>query len=198
VSDARCSPRGGILFEGLREVLGALCPSPDRARLSWSCVTLQSFYRSRLAISLDRSLPSCPLARKAGLQGLHRPRPPARSSRISTGDPLMGLRSPPESAELQAAAARSSPFRVRSAATAPPMRFCAPSAFSRTRQQPDWSGLPRPAACVLRFSKTSRRFDPPSACRPCFMPVALMGLRPSELSSSRPSGRESAAGMPVD
>jgi hypothetical protein len=36
---------------------------------------------------------------------------------------------------------------------------------------------------------TSRRFDPPRACRPCFMPNPLMGLRPSELCSPRAAVR---------
>jgi hypothetical protein len=36
---------------------------------------------------------------------------------------------------------------------------------------------------------TSRRFDPPRACRPCFMPNPLMGLRPSELFSSHAAVR---------
>jgi hypothetical protein len=36
---------------------------------------------------------------------------------------------------------------------------------------------------------TSRRFDPPRACRPCFMPNPLMGLRPTELCSPRAAVR---------
>jgi hypothetical protein len=36
---------------------------------------------------------------------------------------------------------------------------------------------------------TSRRFDPPRACWPCFMPDPLMGFRPSELCSPRRAAR---------
>jgi hypothetical protein len=39
-----------FLSEGLREGLAVLAPLPDRARLSWSCITLQSFDRCRLAL----------------------------------------------------------------------------------------------------------------------------------------------------
>jgi hypothetical protein len=35
----------------------------------------------------------------------------------------------------------------------PPLRFSAPSASPRTRQQLRWPGLPRPTACALRFSR---------------------------------------------
>jgi hypothetical protein len=60
---------------------------------------------------------------------------------------------------------------------------CSPSACPRSRQQHrGWVCLTRPLA-PTGFRNLSTRFDPPRACRPCFMPDPLMGLHPSELCS---------------
>jgi hypothetical protein len=47
------------------------------------------------------------------------------------------------------------------------------------------TGFASPDRLHLQVFSTSWRFDPPRACRPCFMPDPLLGLRPPELSSSR-------------
>jgi hypothetical protein len=65
----------------------------------------------------------------------------------------MGLCAPSEFSELQAAARPPRPSRAGQDIAAPPMRFFAPSASLRTWQQPLWTGLPHPTACVLRFSQ---------------------------------------------
>jgi hypothetical protein len=46
------------------------------------------------------------------------------------------------------------------------------------------AGFASPDRLRLQVFSTSWRFHPPRACRPCFMPDPLMGLRPSELCSS--------------
>jgi hypothetical protein len=62
---------------------------------------------------------------------------------------------------------------------------CSPSASPRSQQQLDGRAcLTRPLASS-GFLDLSTPFDPPRACRPCFMPDPLMGLRPSELYSHR-------------
>lgn len=78
---------------------------------------------------------------------------------------------------------RHRPSRVRSDDAAPPMRFRSPSACPRSRQQHrGWVCLTQPLA-PSGFRNLSTRFDPPRACRPCFMPDPLMGLHPPELFS---------------
>jgi hypothetical protein len=78
------------------------------------------------------------------------------------------------------------------------MRFVSPSACPRSPQQLRWPGLPHPTACVLRFSRPPDAFDPPRACRPCFMPDPLMGFRPSELCSCRVAVRRLRRRSPPD
>jgi hypothetical protein len=51
------------------------------------------------------------------------------------------------------------------------------------------TGFASPDRLRPQVFTTSRRFHPPCACRPCFMPVPLMGLRPSELFYSREAVR---------
>jgi hypothetical protein len=51
------------------------------------------------------------------------------------------------------------------------------------------TGLASPGRLRPQVFSTSRRLHPPRACRPCFMPDPLMGLCPSELSSSRAAVR---------
>jgi hypothetical protein len=48
-------------------------------------------------------------------------------------------------------------------------------------QQHDEPGLPHPTHLRPQVFTTSRRFHPPRACRPCFMPDPLLGLHPPEL-----------------
>lgn len=64
-------------------------------------------------------------------------------------------------------------------------KVCSPSAYPRTQQRHLEQGLPHLVHLRPQVFSTSRRFDPPCACWPCFMPDPLMGLHPSELCSSR-------------
>jgi hypothetical protein len=61
------------------------------------------------------------------------------------------------------------------------------------------AGLASPGRLRPQVFSTSRRFfDPPRACRPCFMPDPLMGLRPPELSSRRLAVRRLRRRSPLD
>jgi hypothetical protein len=51
------------------------------------------------------------------------------------------------------------------------------------------AGFASPDRLRPQVFSTSRRLHPPRACRPCFMPDPLMGLCPSEPSSSRAAVR---------
>jgi hypothetical protein len=65
------------------------------------------------------------------------------------------------------------------------MRF-APLQRFPARSSSMMDGLASPDRLRPQVFSTSRRFfNPPRACRPCFMPDPLLGLRPSELYSHR-------------
>jgi hypothetical protein len=100
--------------------LAVLRPSPDRARLSWSCSTLQSFFPELASTLIGWMLPSCPRP-KLGYRVFTGPGSRAHSER-KPGNPLMGLCSPTESSKLERPPASSAPERVWTRA-APPMRF---------------------------------------------------------------------------
>jgi hypothetical protein len=85
--------------------------------------------------------------------------------------------------------------RPRVARSAPPMRF-APLQRFPARGSSDGPGLPHPTRLRPQVFATSRRLHPPCACRPCFMPDPLMGLRPPELCSSRAAVRRSRRLIP--
>jgi len=190
--------RGGFLSGGLREVPAVLRPLPNRVRLSWSCSTLQSFHRGRLAPH-GLGAPLVPFAPPGWAPGVSSATTAGKVRQNRTGASLMGFCSPSESFGLQAAAAPSRPSRVRSAAMAPPMRFVAPSAFPRTRQQPDGrvclarplasSGFrnlstPRSATCLPALSHAGsahgvtpfRAFLLPRSRTPSPAPTTLMAL----------------------
>jgi hypothetical protein len=59
-------------------------------------------------------------------------------------------------------------------------------------------GVASPGRLRPQVFSTSRRFDPPRACRPCFMPDPLMGLHPSELCSYRVAVRRLRRRSPLD
>jgi hypothetical protein len=68
------------------------------------------------------------------------------------------------------------------------MRF-APLQRLPTRGSGITTRLASPCHLRPQVFSTSRRLDPPRACRPCFMPDPLMGLHPSELCSSHTAVR---------
>jgi hypothetical protein len=78
--------------------------------------------------------------------------------------------------------------RATSMTAAPPMRF-APLQRLPARDSGLMTGFASPDRLHLRVFSTSWRLDPPRACRPCFMPDPLLGLRPPELCSSRAAVR---------
>jgi hypothetical protein len=174
-----------------------LDPSPVRARLSWSCITLQSFCPQLTSAGIGSARPSRPLTRQAGLQGFHRLRLPARSK--SPAPALLSW----ACALLQSASSLEPPRRHRTL-SGPVGRHgsshevCSPSAYPRSWQQHVGRAcLTRPLA-PSGFLDLSTLFDPPRACRPCFMPDPLMGLRPSELSSRRVAVRRLRRRSPLD
>jgi hypothetical protein len=59
-------------------------------------------------------------------------------------------------------------------------------------------GFASPGRPRLQVFSTSWRLDPPRACRPCFMPDPLLGLRPPELCSSRAAVRRFRRLSPLD
>jgi hypothetical protein len=95
----------------------------------------------------------------------------------------------------------------------PSLRFSSPSASPRTRQQLWWPGLPRPTACVLRFSRPLDAFirrEPAGlvSCRirswgcalqsvpPLVQPYAVSGADPL-LPLAAPFGTEPSARLPL-
>jgi hypothetical protein len=128
---------------------------------------------------------------EAGLQGLYGLRLPSCLRKIAR-DPLMGLCSPTESSKLERP-----PAHPEGAHAAPPMRFL-PLQRLPARDSGKLAGFASPDRLHLQVFSTSWRLDPPRACRPCFMPDPLMGLRPSELCSSRAAVRRLRRPYPHD
>ena len=60
------------------------------------------------------------------------------------------------------------------------------------------AGVASPHHIRPQVFSTSRRFSPPRACRPCFMPDPLMGLYPSEPCSLRVAARRLRRRSPPD
>jgi hypothetical protein len=60
------------------------------------------------------------------------------------------------------------------------------------------AGFASPDRLRSQVFSTSQRLHPPRACRPCFMPDPLMGLRPSELFSCRVAVRRLRRRSPLD
>ena len=89
------------------------------------------------------------------------------------------------------------PSRAPANRAAPSMRFFAPSASPRS-QQHHMDGFASPGRLRPQVFSTSRRVDPPRACRPCFMPDPLMGLHPPELFSYRLAVRRLRRRSPPD
>jgi hypothetical protein len=134
-------------------------------------------------------LPSCPSPSRAGLQGLRKVRPPRLLLRVDT-ESSHGLA--PSFRVLQASSRRRlvrAPEEARPRHRHPPLRSPAPSASPRTGQRLFLARLASPDRLRLQVFSTSWRLHPPRAWWPCFMPHPLMGLRPSELCSSRAAVR---------
>jgi hypothetical protein len=139
-------------------VLAVLDPSPHRDRLSWSCTALQSFYQSSLAPVLVERSPHALCPDGLGFRGFagsgRRPSPNVLGQRSSHG--LVRSFRVPRAPSRRVAIA---PSRARSDITAPPMRFHAPTAFPRSRQQSVRSGLPHPTDLRPQVFSTSRRLS---------------------------------------
>jgi hypothetical protein len=131
---------------------------------------------------------------RAGLQGL-RDSGCRRRFKKYRQLPLLGLCAPSEYSELQAAARHHT--LTRAVRTAPPMRF-APLQRLPAQSSGLTAWFASPHHLRPQVFSTSRRFRPPCACRPCFMPNPLMGLHPSELSSSRAAVRRLQRQCPLD
>jgi hypothetical protein len=132
-------------------------PSPDRARLSWSFATLQSFCPLLTSAGIGSARPSCPLTRQAGLQGCRRQRPPARSkcpSPASSHGLARSFRVLRASSRRFAAA----PSRARSDVAAPPMRF-APLQRLPARSSSFVAGFASPDRLRPQVFSTSRRLS---------------------------------------
>jgi hypothetical protein len=124
-----------VLSGGLRKKPGPLRPSPNRARLSWSCSTLQRNIRTALAPVWVGCSPLALHPDRLGSRVFTRSgageAPKSITGVLSWASALLqsppSLERPPRARDLSAASRK---------ATAPPMRFLAPTAFPRTRQQP--------------------------------------------------------------
>jgi hypothetical protein len=158
---------------------------PDRARLSWSCTTLQSSCpKSLAALWVNRSphvLGACALDYRVLTT------PDAANAREIVDDSLSWA-----CALLQSAPSSKPPLAITRSRVlvrvAPSMRF-APLQRFPAQGSGNMVRLASPHHLRPQVFSTSRRFDPPRACRPCFMPNPLMGLHPSELFSSRAAVR---------
>jgi hypothetical protein len=118
-----------------------------------------------------------------GIQGLRASRMPEVTHQVTTRSPLMGLCSPSESTKLKRPP-WSNVIRRR--------YFCgsshevsSPTAFCQHEAAAFLVGFASPGRLRPQVFSTSRRFRPPRACWPCFMPDPLLGFYPSELCSSR-------------
>jgi hypothetical protein len=105
----------------------------------------------------------------------------AREGFIFPGDPLFAFSSPPESDHSDAAGCRDRDPRGSS---------CLPCGFFPFGVFPELGSHITPEIPLIRVEVPPQRFsrsrglDPPSTCRPCFMPVPPMGFRPSGMIST--------------
>ena len=83
----------------------------------------------------------------------------------------------------------SAPSRVWMGCTSSSHEVLRPFSVSPHRAAADLAGLASPGRLRPQVFSTSRRFRPPRAWRPCFMPHPLMGFHPPELCSSRAAVR---------
>jgi hypothetical protein len=129
-----------------------LRPSPDRGRLSWSCSTLQRKHPHRASTHMGWVLPSCPSTRQVGAPGCSRDPVPVKLQRES---PASSHGLPLSFRVRRASSGRLAPAtsRPRAAINGSSHEVLRPYSVSPHAAAAWWSGLPRPTACVPRFSQ---------------------------------------------
>jgi hypothetical protein len=157
-----------FLSEGLRRVLDVLRPSPAEARLSWSCSTLQSFFRFTLAPALvERSLLAlCPDRVGFKVFTWADPRSILELSEASSLGLVLSYR------VLRAHSSRFTEHASRRAhrSTAPPMRF------APLQRLPARGSSMTNRACLTRLT-CARRFSRPLDAFICPVPAGLVSCR---------------------
>jgi hypothetical protein len=198
VSDARGSQARCVLFEGLGRVPGLRSVRRrTEPRLSWSCTTLRSRCPRRASTRIGLGAPPHALCRSlGGAPGSSHGAASGTARESSTGRLPWAyalLQSPPDSEPPNDLRRLRRDPQDRSA---PPMRSAPLQRFPAHSSSFGGRDCQVPSRLRPQVFSTSRRLHPPRACRPCFMPDPLMGLRPSELCSPRQAVRRLRRLMP--